>query len=70
MKTWARFTAPTDTLHFAKWQPPASEPAVYKSAVRVIADGSRKAFLWVGAHGQLKAFLNGEKVMEEQRSPR
>jgi hypothetical protein len=43
---------------------------VYKSAVRVIADGNRKAFLWVGAHGQLKAFLNGEKVMEEQATTR
>jgi hypothetical protein len=70
IKTWARFTAPTDTLHFTKWQPPASDAAVYKSAVRVIADGSRKAFLWVGAHGQLKAFLNGEKVMEEQATTR
>jgi hypothetical protein len=70
MKSWARFTAPTDTLHFGKWQPPASDAAVYKSAVRVIADGSRKAFLWVGAHGQLKAFLNGEKVMEEQATTR
>jgi hypothetical protein len=70
MKSWARFTAPTDTLHFAKWQPPASDAAVYKSAVRVIADGGRKAFLWVGAHGQLTAFLNGEKVMEEQATTR
>jgi hypothetical protein len=70
IKTWARFTAPTDTLHFAKWQPPASDAAVYKSAVRVMADGSRKAFLSVGAHGRLTAFLNGEKVMEEQATTR
>ncbi len=70
IKTWARFTAPTDTLHFARWQPPASDAAVYRSAVRVTADGSRKAFLWVGAHGQLKAFLNGEKAMEEQATTR
>ncbi len=66
IKTWARFTAPTDTLHFAGWQRPSSDAAVYKAAVRVIADGSSKAFLWVGAHGRLKAFLNGEKVMEEE----
>jgi uncharacterized protein (DUF362 family) len=70
IKTWARFTAPTDTLHFTRWQPPTSDAAVYKSAVRVMADGNRKAFLWVGAHGQLKAFLNGEKVMEEQATTR
>jgi len=70
IKTWARFTAPTDTLHFTRWQPPASDAAVYKSAVRVMADGHRKAFLWVGAHGQLTASLNGEKVMEEQATTR
>jgi uncharacterized protein (DUF362 family) len=70
IKSWARFTAPTDTLHFTKWQPPASDAAVYRSAVRVVADGNRKAFLWVGAHGQLTAFLNGEKVMEEQGTTR
>ena len=70
IKSWARFTAPTDTLHFTKWQPPASDAAVYKSAVRVMADGNRKAFLWVGAHGQLTAFLNGEKVIEEQATTR
>ncbi|MGA2268896.1 MAG: DUF362 domain-containing protein [Bryobacteraceae bacterium] len=66
IKTWARFIAPTDTLHFTRWQPPSSDAAVYKAAVRVMAEGNRKAFLWVGAHGRLTAFLNGEKVMEEQ----
>ncbi len=70
IKTWTRFTAPVDTLHFNKWQPPASDAAVYKSAVRIMADGSRKAFLWVGAHGRLTAFLNGEKVMEENATTR
>ena len=30
IKTWARFTAPTDTLHFAGWQPPSPDAAVYK----------------------------------------
>jgi hypothetical protein len=31
-----------------------------------VADGNRKGFLWVGARGHVTAFLNGEKVMEEE----
>lgn len=70
IKAWARFTSPVDTLHFAQWQPPSSSATTYKSAVRVVADGSRKAFLWVGARGRVTAFLNGEKVMEEEGATR
>ena len=70
IKAWARFTSPTDTLHLARWQPPSSSTATYKSAVRVVADGTRKAFLWVGARGRVTAFLNGEKVMEEEGTTR
>ena len=65
MKSWERYTAPTDTLHFIDWKKPSSDAAVYKSAVRVVAGGTRKAFLWVGARGHVTAFLNGEKVMDE-----
>ena len=32
----------------------------------MVAEGNRKAFLWAGARGQVTAFLNGEKVMEEE----
>lgn len=70
IKSWARFSSPVDTLHFAQWQRPTSESTTYKSAVRVVADGNRKAFLWVGARGKVTAFLNGEKVMEEEGSTR
>lgn len=70
LKAWARFSSPVDTLHFAQWQRPSSESTVYKSAVRVVADGNRKAFLWVGARGRVTAFLNGEKVMEEEGTTR
>ena len=66
IKAWERFTSPTDTLHFARWRPPSSGATVYKSAVRVVADGTRKAYLWVGARGQVTAYLNGAKVMEEE----
>jgi len=66
LKTWARFTSPVDTLHFGGWQRPSSASPVYKSAVRVVADGNRKAFLWVGARGHVTAFLNGERVLAEE----
>jgi uncharacterized protein (DUF362 family) len=70
LKAWARLTSPVDTLHFAQWQRPASASTTYKSAVKVVADGNRKAFLWVGARGRVTAFLNGEKVMEEEGTTR
>lgn len=70
LKAWARFTSPTDTLHLARWQPPSSSTATYKCAVRVVAEGTRKAFLWVGARGRVTAFLNGEKVMDEEGATR
>jgi uncharacterized protein (DUF362 family) len=66
MKSWQRLTSPTDALHLARWQRPASDAAVYKSAVRVVAEGSRKGYLWVGTRGQVVASVNGEKVMEEE----
>jgi uncharacterized protein (DUF362 family) len=66
MKAWARYTSPTDTLKFTRWQAPSSDATVYKAAVRVIADGARKAYLWAGARGRITAYLNGEKVMEEE----
>lgn len=65
MKGWEPYTSATDALHFMNWKKPLSDSAVYKSAVRVVADGTRKAFLWVGARGHVTAYLNGEKVMEE-----
>lgn len=66
LKSWTRFNSPVDTLHFTRWQRPASDSSAYKSAVRVMADGNRKAMLWVGVRGRVRAFLNGENVMEEE----
>jgi uncharacterized protein (DUF362 family) len=63
LKAWERFTSPVDTLHLAQWRSPN---ATYKAAAKVVAEGGRKAFLWVGARGRVTAFLNGEKVMEEE----
>jgi uncharacterized protein (DUF362 family) len=68
---WQRFTTPADTLHFAKWAGAGASPATtYAASVRVIAEGGRKAFLWVGARGRVVATLNGEKVMEEENLTR
>lgn len=66
MKTWELHTSKSDTLHFTSWRPPASEDSVYRSAARVLSGGASKAFLWVGARGRVRAFLNGEKVLEEE----
>src|ERR1035441_7785846 len=44
LKAWTHFSSPVDALHFTQWQRPTSEATTYKSAVRVLADGSRKAF--------------------------
>jgi uncharacterized protein (DUF362 family) len=66
IRSWEHFTAPSDTLHLAKRWPAASEGATYRAAARLTAAGRRKAFLWVGARGHVTAWLNGEKVMEEE----
>lgn len=71
MASWNRYTAPTDTLHFTKWAAangPQGER--YAAAVRVIAEGNRKAYLWVGARGQVVVELNGEAVMTEENLTR
>jgi uncharacterized protein (DUF362 family) len=67
--SWDRYTAPTDVLHFAKCgsSVPGRERA---AAVQVIADGHRKAYLWVGARGRVTAQLNGETVMAEENLTR
>jgi hypothetical protein len=63
--SWARYAIPTDTLNFAKWAGSEASPdATYGAAVRIQADGHRKAFLWAGAQGRVTAILNGEQVME------
>ena len=63
---WTRYTAPTDTLNFAKWAGGAAPGTVFGATARVYAEGHRKTFLWAGIQGRLVASLNGEKVMEEE----
>jgi hypothetical protein len=66
IKAWERFASPTDALHLTRWRPASPAGAPYKAAVRVIAGGTTKAYLWVGARGRVTALLNGQKVMEEE----
>jgi uncharacterized protein (DUF362 family) len=66
MKAWSRVTAAGDTLHLADRLKQDSETPLYRAAVRVVAEGYRKAFLWIGAAGRVTAHLNGEKVLEEE----
>lgn len=60
---WKRYTAPTDTLAFGA---AAGDAESYAAGVRVIAEGHRKAFLWVGLKGKMSARLNGEQVMQAE----
>jgi uncharacterized protein (DUF362 family) len=62
-ESWARFVAPTDTLQFVG---AAGDAPTYGATVRVMADGYRKAFLWVGLTGRLTASLNGEQIMNAE----
>lgn len=63
---WRRYTSPADTLDLAQAAGQAPPGAVYGAAVRVRAEGHRKAFLWAGVRGRLTALLNGDKVLEEE----
>ncbi len=68
LSTWKKFTTRADTLHFDKAAGATAPGATNGAAVRVYADGHRKAFLWVGAHGRVVATLNGETVMQEENT--
>lgn len=64
---WSRYAAPTDTLDFGNWS--GQKPvlgATYAAAVRVRAEGQRKAFLWLGISGKVLVRLNGEAVMQRE----
>jgi hypothetical protein len=65
---WKRHVSPSDTLYLARAANAGAPGATYGAAVRVHTEGTRKAFLWVGARGHVAALLNGEKVMEEENN--
>ncbi len=67
---WSPYQAPTDTLHFTRW-PGAGGPApAYAAATHVRAGESRKVWLWMGVHGRAVAWLNDQKVLEEENLTR
>ena len=71
LASWRHYTSPTDSLHFTKWAGESHVPgSSYAAAVQVIAEGHRKAYLWVGARGRVNAQLNGETVMVEENLTR
>ena len=70
LAAWRPYTSPTDTLELAKAASQAPPDAPYGAAVRVRADGHRKAFLWLALRGRVTALLNGEKVLEEESRTR
>ena len=70
LKSLKRVTIPTDTLNLAKAAGAPASEAPYTAAVRVISDGSSKAYLWLGARGRVSASLNGQQVMEVENLTR
>jgi hypothetical protein len=69
--SWTRYTAPTDTLHFTKVPGISAVPGTsYAAVAQLIAEGRRKAYLWVGARGHATVELNGETVMVEENLTR
>lgn len=61
-RSWKRHAAATDTLHLAQVAGEAAAGATYHTAVRIQAEGQRKAFLWIGVQGRVVAELNGAQV--------
>jgi hypothetical protein len=71
LPSWKRYTNRTDTLNLTRWAGNAARPeTTYGAAVRVIAEGSRKAHLWLGVRGRITANLNGQNVLEVENLTR
>ena len=65
LAAWKPLISRGDALQFANVAP-SSPGTQYGAAVRVHADGTRKAVLRAGALGRVVAQLNGQTVMEEE----
>ncbi len=71
LPSWKRYTNRTDTLNLTRWAGNAAKPeTTYGAAVRVIAEGSRKAHLWLGVRGRITANLNGQNVLQVENLTR
>ncbi len=67
LATWKSHVSRGDTLFFSNSGLPVPG-AAYGAAVRVRAEGTRKASLWMGVLGRAKVQLNGQTVLEEANS--
>lgn len=69
--SWTHYTAPTDTLSFAKWTGQEVAPgSKFAAATQVTAEGHRKAILWLGVRGKATVRLNGEQVQTAENRTR
>ena len=65
MESWPQHRSRTDTLHLERLDGRGIAPGARRGlAVRIRADGHRKAHLWMGVRGRATAWLNGRKVAE------
>lgn len=71
LNSWRRYVSRTDTLELAKVAgglPDAGK--AWGAAVRVKAEGTRKAYLWLGLRGRAVVSLNGQAVLEQENRTR
>jgi uncharacterized protein (DUF362 family) len=66
--TWKRYSSFGEGLYFEKAMD--GPGPVFAAAAKVIADGNRKGFLWLGLTGKAIVTLNGQKIMEEENITR
>ncbi|MCC6587361.1 MAG: DUF362 domain-containing protein [Bryobacterales bacterium] len=60
---WKPYTGRFDTLDLSAWAGAAARPdATYGAAVKVVSEGHRKAYLWLGVRGKVNAQLNGDTI--------
>jgi uncharacterized protein (DUF362 family) len=71
LESWQAHHSPTDTVRLERLTGGKLAPGARRGlAVRVHADGHRKAHLWMGVRGRASAWLNGEKVAEAENRTR
>ena len=66
--SWKRYSSFGESLYFEKALDGPSP--VFGAAAKVISDGNKKGFLWLGLTGKATVTLNGQKVMEEENITR
>ena len=65
---WKKITLPTDTLHFSRALGETAPEKSVSAAMRVRAASGSKGFLWLGVHGRVSVFINGQKLSDGESS--